>query len=89
MRSATVGTRMTCFSTSMIRVTEDRLMKSPKALWVSLSLRWRHKLTLSHNQNKFSLFSLDKQRMQRFCLFLCISLLSSMFHAVAMPIETF
>lgn len=27
--------------------------------------------------------------MQRFCLFLCVSLLSSMFHAVAMPIETF
>ena len=27
--------------------------------------------------------------MQRFCLFLCMSLLSSMFHAVAMPIETF
>ena len=26
--------------------------------------------------------------MRKFCLFLCISLLSSLFHAVAMPIET-
>ena len=32
---------------------------------------------------------LNNRLMQRFCLFLCMSLLSSMFHAVAMPIETF
>ena len=56
MRSVTVGIHMTCFSILTIRVTEDRLMKLPKALWVSSSTRWRHKCKVAHHQNKCAVF---------------------------------